>query len=79
MPLSILLIYQGDCPMDKLISRADTPRAWRSLASRRANSSFVMVLHCRLLILSVPDRRVMGEKAAAIGVICRICALPYPA
>lgn len=78
MPLSILLIYPGDFPMDKLISRADTPRAWRSLASRRANSSFVMVIHCRLLILSVPDRRVIGE-GQRLWAICRISALPYPA
>lgn len=38
LPDSISLIYPGFCPIDKLISLADTPALVRSIASRNPKS-----------------------------------------
>ena len=40
LPDSILYIYPGFCPIDKLISLADTPLAIRSATSLSINSFF---------------------------------------
>lgn len=41
LPVSILLIYPGFCPIDRLISRADTPFCilnWESLSQKPLSS-----------------------------------------
>ena len=47
LPFSMLLIYPGLCPIDKLISRADTPISSLSFAKRSGKFLFVIIITYR--------------------------------